>query len=126
LWVTQRCLEQDHRADSAALAPAAADQLAVTSHHHHAHGQCDFCGDTFGDDDESDELTSASNAIVDMVHDGYDRLGMVYEARGDHKQAAHYYRQVIDFVRAHPDQYEPAFETTFQRLVQKLDPPPVD
>jgi hypothetical protein len=44
-------------------------------------------------------------------------------ARGDHKQAAHYYRQVIDFVRAHPDQYEPAFETTFQRLVQKLDPP---
>jgi hypothetical protein len=113
-----------------------------------AHGQCDFCGDTLGDDDESDELTSASNAIVDMVHDGkldeaeqaagdflvrfpevhegYDRLGMVYEARGDHKQAAHYYRQVIDFVRAHPDHYEPAFETTFQRLVQKLDPPPAN
>jgi hypothetical protein len=42
------------------------------------------------------------------VHDGYDRLGMVSEARGDHKQAAHYYRQVIDFVRAHPDQYKPA------------------
>jgi hypothetical protein len=60
------------------------------------------------------------------VHDGYDRLGMVYEARGDHKQAAHYYRQVIDFVRAHPAQYEPAFETTFQRLVQKLDPTPAD
>jgi tetratricopeptide (TPR) repeat protein len=139
------CLEQDQRTDSAAFAQAAADRLAATSHHHHVHGQCDFCGDTFGDDDESDELTSASNAIVDMVrdgkldeaeqaardflvrfpevHDGYDRLGMVYEARGDHKQAAHYYRQVIDFVRAHPDQYEPAFETTFQRLVQKLDPP---
>ena len=65
------------------------------------------------------------NAVCD-VHDGYDRLGMVYEARGDHKQAAHYYRQVIDFVRAHPDQYEPAFETTFQRLVQKLDPAPAD
>jgi len=99
-------------------------------------------------DDESDKLTAASNAIVDMVHagklyeaesaardflvrfpevhDGYDRLGMVYEARGDNKQAAHYYRQVIDFVRARPDQYEPAFETTFQRLVQKLDPTPAD
>ena len=51
---------------------------------------------------------------------------MVYEARGDNKQAAHYYRQVIDFVRAHPDQYEPAFETTLQGLVQKLDPPPSD
>jgi TolA-binding protein len=142
------CLEQDQRADSAALAQAAADRLAATSHHHHAHGQCDFCGDTFGDDDESDELTSASNAIVDMVHDGkldeaeqaardflvrfpevhdgYDRLGMVYEARGDHKQAAHYYRQVIDFVRAHPDQYEPEFETTFLRLIEELDPTPAD
>jgi TolA-binding protein len=98
-----------------------------------------------GIDEESDELTTASNAIVDMVHDGkldeaeqvardflvrfpevhhgYDRLGMVYEARGDHKQAAHYYRQVIDFVRAHPDQYEPAFETTFLRLIEELDPP---
>jgi hypothetical protein len=60
------------------------------------------------------------------VHDGYVRLGMVYEAHGDNKQAAHYYRQAIDFVRAHRDQYEPAFEATFQRLVQKLDPPPSD
>jgi len=143
------CLEKDQQAESAALAQAAADLLAATSHHHHDHdhAHCDFCGDTFGDDD-SDELTTASNAIVDMVHDGkldeaelaardflvrfpevhdgYDRLGMVYEARGDNKQAAQYYRQVIDFVRAHPDQYEPEFETTFHRLVQKLDPAPAD
>jgi len=56
------------------------------------------------------------------VHDGYDRLGMVCEARGDNKQAADHYRKVIDFVRAHPDQYEPEFEATFHRLVQKLDP----
>jgi hypothetical protein len=60
------------------------------------------------------------------VHDGYDRLGIVYEARGDHKQAADYYRQVIDFVHCRPDQYEPGFETTFQRLIQKLDPPSTD
>ena len=99
-----------------------------------------------GIDTEPDELTTASNAIVDMVHagkldeaekaardflvrfpevhDGYDRLGMVYEARGDKRQAAHYYRQVIDFVRAHPNQYEPAFETTFHQLIEELDPPP--
>ena len=51
---------------------------------------------------------------------------MVYEARGDNKQAAYYYRKVIDFVRAHPDQYEPEFERTFHRLVQKLDPAPAD
>jgi len=141
------CLDKDQRAESAVLAQSAADRLAAASHHHHDHTHCDFCGDTFGDDD-SDELTTASNAIVDMVHDGkldeaeqaardflvrfpevhdgYDRLGMVYEARGDHKQAAHYYRQVIDFVQARPDKYEPGFETTFQRLVQKLDPPSTD
>jgi hypothetical protein len=48
---------------------------------------------------------------------------MVYEARGDNKQAADYHRKVIDFLRAHPGQYEPEFETTFHRLVQKLGPP---
>ena len=138
------CLEKDQRAESAVLAQAAAERLAATAHHHHHHAITrDFCGDTFGDDD-ADELTTASNAIVDMVHDGkldeaeqaardflvrfpevhdgYDRLGMVYEARGDNKQAADYYRKVIDFVRAHPDQYEPGFEDTFHRLIQKLDP----
>ena len=98
-----------------------------------------------GMDDKEDELTAASNAAVDLVHagkldeaekaardllerfpevhDGYDRLGMVYEARGDKQQAAYYYRKVIEFVRAHPDQYDPEFETTFSKLVEELDPP---
>jgi Flp pilus assembly protein TadD len=60
------------------------------------------------------------------VHDGYDRLGMVYEARGQKKQAADCYRQVIEFVRARPQQYDPEFETTFHRLVAELDPAPAD
>jgi Flp pilus assembly protein TadD len=99
-------------------------------------------------DDELTKLIEDSNAVIKMVragqldeaehaarellvrfpdfHDGYDRLGMVYEARGDNKQAAHCYRQVIDFVRARPDQYEPGFEDTFHRLIQKLDPAPAD
>jgi tetratricopeptide (TPR) repeat protein len=68
------------------------------------------------DYEEDVALAEASNAAVDLVragkldeaeqaardllvrfpevHDGYDRLGMVYEARGDNMQAAHYYRQV--------------------------------
>jgi hypothetical protein len=50
----------------------------------------------------------------------------VYEARGDHKQAADYYRKAMDFIRSHPDQYEPGFEHTFDRLIQKLDPAPAD
>jgi hypothetical protein len=44
------------------------------------------------------------------VHDGYDRLGMVYEARGENRQAADCYRKVIAFIREHPDDYEPGFE----------------
>src|SRR5271167_3872927 len=95
--------------------------------------------------DERDELTEASNAVVDMVqagnldaaeqaahdllarfpdvHDGYDRLGMVCEARGDHRQAADYYRKAIDVIRNHPDNYDPEFETVFQRLVDRLETP---
>ena len=96
-------------------------------------------------DDDLEQLTTASNAVITMVragqldeaeqaarellvrfpelHDGYDRLGMVYEARGDNKQAAQCYRQVIDFVRTRPDQYEPGFEDTFHRLIR---PRPTD
>jgi tetratricopeptide (TPR) repeat protein len=92
---------------------------------------------------EQDELTEASNAVVDMVqagnldaaeqaahellarfpdvHDGYDRLGMVCEARGDHRQAADYYRRAIAVIRDHPDNYDPGFEAVFQKLVDRLE-----
>ena len=93
--------------------------------------------------DELDELTEASNAVVDMVqadnldaaeqaahellarfpdvHDGYDRLGMVCEARGDHRRAADFYRKAITVIRNHPDNYDPGFETVFQKLVDRLE-----
>ena len=93
--------------------------------------------------DEAAELADASNAVVDLVHagrldeaeraardllvrypdvhDGYDRLGMVYEARGQTEEAADCYRKVIDFVAAHPDQYDPEVADTFRELVAKLD-----
>jgi tetratricopeptide (TPR) repeat protein len=96
-------------------------------------------------DDDEDELTTASNAAVDLVnagkldeaekaardilerfpeaHDGYDRLGMVCEARGDKKQAAYYYRKVVEFIRAHAEDYDPEFEALFHKLVAELDPP---
>jgi tetratricopeptide (TPR) repeat protein len=97
----------------------------------------------FQEHDELDELTEASNAVVDMVragdldaaeqaahgllarfpdvHDGYDRLGMVCEARGDHRQAADYYRRAITVIRDHPDNYDPGFEDVFQKLVDRLE-----
>ena len=92
-----------------------------------------------------DDLMDASNAVVDLVrsakldeaekaardllvrfpdvHDGYDRLGMVYEARGDNRQAANCYRKGIAFIREHPDDHEPGFEDVFVKLVNRLDPP---
>jgi tetratricopeptide (TPR) repeat protein len=98
---------------------------------------------SFREHDERDELTEASNAVGDMVqagsldaaeqaahdllarfpdvHDGYDRLGMVCEARGDHRLAADYYRKAITVIRDHPDNYDPAFETVFQKLVDRLE-----
>jgi tetratricopeptide (TPR) repeat protein len=99
----------------------------------------------YGADDAEDELTAASNAAVDLVHegrldeaeqaardllarfpdvhDGWDRLGMVYEARGEYRQAADCYRKVIAFIRDHPDDYDPGFEDIFHNLVARLDPP---
>ena len=102
-----------------------------------------YLADYFQEHDELDELTEASNAVVDMVHaghldaaeqaakdllarfpdvhDGYDRLGMVCEARGDHRQAADYYRRAITVIRDHPDNYDPGFEAVFQKLVDRLE-----
>ena len=97
------------------------------------------------EDAYEDELDAASNAVVQLVgagkldeaeaaardlllrfpdvHDGWDRLGMVHEARGDSRQAADCYRKVIDFIRQHPDDYDAAMLDQFAKLVETLDPP---
>ena len=132
------CLPKDQAAEGAALAAAA--ELR-------ANEQKKF--EALLDQEESlleheEKLTEASNAVVDMIHagkldeaekaarnllvnfpdehDGYDRLGMVYEARGDHKQAADCYRKALEFIQSHPD-HAPQLETVFLQLIQKLDPP---
>ena len=95
-------------------------------------------------DDELEVLTAASNAAVDLVkagkldeaeaaardllarfpqvHDGWDRLGMVYEARGENRQAADCYRKAIEIIRAQPESYDPEFADVFVKLVDKIDP----
>jgi tetratricopeptide (TPR) repeat protein len=92
---------------------------------------------------ESQELDEASNAVVDLVragrldeaeraardllvrypevHDGFDRLGMVFEARGQPREAADCYRKVVELVRANPADYDPEFEANFLELIAKLD-----
>jgi tetratricopeptide (TPR) repeat protein len=94
--------------------------------------------------DAEDELAANSNAAVDLldegrldeaeqvarhllerfpdVHDGWDRRGMVYQARGDNQKAADCYRKVIEVIRAHPENYDPGFEAIFHRLVERPDP----
>jgi tetratricopeptide (TPR) repeat protein len=98
-------------------------------------------------EEASDDLTDASNAVVDLVragkldeaeaaardllarypdvHDGYDRLGLVHEARGENRQAADCYRKVIAFLRLNPDYSDAGFSDVFAERIAKLDPPAV-
>ena len=56
------CLTKDQEAESAALKAAAETRAAEA-----AQDQRDFYG---ADDEEEDELTRDSNAIIDLVHEG--------------------------------------------------------
>jgi len=71
------------------------------------------------------ELDKLSNSVVDLIKenkldeaeavsrrllkeypdqvDGLNRLAMVYEARGERKKAAEYYRKAADFAKSHED-----------------------
>ena len=92
------------------------------------------------------ELDHASNAVMDLIdagrldeaehaakellirypdlHDGHDRLGMVYEARGLKREAADSYRKVVDIMRAHPGDHDPEMEQHYLEMITNLDPPP--
>lgn len=95
--------------------------------------------------DDDDALMDASNAVVDLVHagkldeaetaardllvrypqvpDGWDRLGMVHEKRGENREAADCYRRVIAFLDENPDYSDPGFKDEFAARIAKLDPP---
>lgn len=95
---------------------------------------------------EDDDLDETSNAVVDLIRagrldeaeaaahdlllrypdvvDGLERLGMVYEARGDRKQAADYYRQAVAFILKNPDCFDGEFPTSLIEQANELDPLP--
>jgi tetratricopeptide (TPR) repeat protein len=134
----QCCLAPDEAARLAALPKAAPRAQTPRSG---LRGFMDFLNAI---DPGEDGLDAASNIVPDLikegrldeaekaahdllrrfpeVHDGYDRLGMVAEARGENLQAADYYRKAAAFIRAHPDHYDPGYDDVFDRLVAKLDP----
>ena len=97
------------------------------------------------DDVFGDELDVASNAVIDLikvgkldeaeaaaralqarypeVHDGWDRLGMVHEARGNAREAAICYQRVLHFLRDHPGYTgDDGLTTLYTGLIAKLDP----
>ncbi|MBE3036192.1 MAG: hypothetical protein IMZ70_03795 [Candidatus Atribacteria bacterium] len=68
----------------------------------------------------------AAHALLERypdVHDGLERLAMVFAARGDRPAAAAYYRQAADFVHTHADQYGPKMEIYFQKRVAEFEAP---
>jgi tetratricopeptide (TPR) repeat protein len=104
--------------------------------------------DGFDDDVFDDELTEASNAVLALIRegklaeaeaaarhllehypevpDGWDRLGMVHEKRGENREAADCYRKLIDFIRQHPDDFDTEIVDNYAARVAKLDPPVAD
>ena len=142
------CLAKDEAVEREQLAKADAKRAERAAAHtqHLREVKATIAARLLGAEDaDEDELTVASNAAADLVragkldeaeqaardllvrfpevHDGYDRLGMVHEARGENRQAADCYRKVIEFIREHPDDYDPGFEDMFTKLVNRLDPP---
>jgi tetratricopeptide (TPR) repeat protein len=138
------CLPKDEEAEHQRLAKANAER--ATAPRPSLRDVTAALAARFAAADNDDELTVASNDAADLVHagkldhaeqaardllirfpdahDGWDRLGMVHQARGDNRQAADCYRKVIDCIRANPDDYDPEFEEAFVSLVAKLDPIP--
>jgi tetratricopeptide (TPR) repeat protein len=57
-----------------------------------------------------DEAEHAARELLTRypdVHDGFERLAMVYEARRDRTQAAEYYRKALAFMQENADNYDP-------------------
>ena len=138
------CMAQDQAREQLALAAKRAQLQAQGAQHSARLG--DVKAALLQGLQEPDELDNDSNAVIDLVkagqldeaeraarellvrypevHDGHDRLGMVYEARGMPRQAAQCYRQVVEFMHANADNYDPESLQVFVELIARLDPSP--
>ncbi len=127
-----------HKDEAAARADAEAKQAAAAKR---AKNLLEELEEQLADED----LDEASNAVVDLihagkldeaevaandllvrfpeVHDGYDRLGMVAEARGDKKLAAVHYRKILEFAQQHATLIDPRLIEGYRKMIDELDPP---
>ena len=129
----KRCCLHQHEAAAAERAAAAAAQAAAQ-----------LAPPVFAWKD--DGLDEASNRVVDLVHDGqldeaeqaardllvrypdvhdgFERLAMVYEARGDRAQAAEYYRKTLAIMEAHADGYDAEGIDWMRRKAESMEQNP--
>jgi len=130
----QCCLAKDEAAERSRtfVAAPAADPLP----HHHPR-LCKDCNAKIDaaanavialiDAGKLDDAERAAQQLIERwpdVHDGYDCLGMVHQARGDHRQAVEYYRKIVMFARQEPSLYDPEFEDYYRDLIDRLDSMP--
>jgi tetratricopeptide (TPR) repeat protein len=129
------CMARDEVAAREKLAQANAAATTATAAGQHDPHLCDDC---------NEQLDAAANAVLALidarkfdaaeqaahdvlarfpaVHDGYECLGRLYQAKGDQRQAAECYRKVIAFARFEPHLYDPEFVGHFQALIDRLEP----
>ena len=141
------CLTQDATAgrEQLAKAQAARDERAAEKRQSLRVVREAMVAKLSGSEMPEDDLDEASNAVVDLIRagklhdaeaaardllvrypevpDGWDRLGMVHEKRGENRQAADCYRRVIDFIREHADDFDAVTIDDYTARVAKLDPP---
>jgi tetratricopeptide (TPR) repeat protein len=128
------CLDKDAAAASARLAK---DNEQNRQFYDHALS-------SLADWDDDDAFLQATNTIPDLVRagkldeaeaaahkllldfpdqiDSFERLGMVYEKRGNHKTAADYYRKALAYIDQFPEGFEDASRDYYKNKITKLDP----
>ena len=140
------CLTKDEAAERQELAKAQAgrDERAAEKHQSLREVREAMLAKLSGSEEPEDDLDAASNAVLALigagkldeaeaaardllvrypeVPDGWDRLGMVHEKRGDNRQAADCYRKLIAFIRQHADDFDAVTVDDYTARIAKLDP----
>ena len=143
------CLTKDEAAERQELAKAQAgrDERAAEKRQSLREVREAMLAKLSGSEEPEDELDEASNAVLALIRagklddaeaaardllvrypdvpDGWDRLGMVHEKRGENREAADCYRKLIDFIRQRPDDFDAEIAEDYAARVAKLDPPAV-
>ena len=143
------CLTKDEAAEREELAKAQAgrDERAAEKRQSLREVREAMLAKLSGSEEPEDELDEASNAVLALIRagklddaeaaardllvrypdvpDGWDRLGMVHEKRGENREAADCYRKLIDFIRQRPDDFDAEIAEDYAARVAKLDPPAV-